>query len=119
MRRCLSGNAEQKGLVHQMTILGTIFGFVTGGGIGWFTVKTAIKAAIKEAIKEDLTKIETSIEALKISCEKEDAALHERISNIKHEYVTCEYCKVQNDNTARLFSSIDHKLDMLLDHNMR
>ena len=48
-----------------MSILGTVFGFITGGGIGWFTVKTAIKAAIKEAIKEDLTKIETSIEELK------------------------------------------------------
>jgi len=102
-----------------MSILGTIAGFITGGGIGWFTVKSAIKAAIKEAIKDDLQEIETSIETLRISCEKEDAALHERISNIKHEYVTCEYCKLQNDNTARLFSSIDRKLDMLLDHNMK
>lgn len=102
-----------------MSILGTIFGFITGGGIGWFTVKTAIKAAIKEAIKEDLTKIENSIEELRKTSEKEDARLHQRIDEVKKDYVTCEYCKTQNDNTNRLLASIDHKLDMLLDHNMK
>ena len=117
-----------------MSILGTVFGFITGGGIGWFTVKTAIKAAIKEAIKEDLTKIkaaikeaikedltkiETSIEELKKASEAEDAKLHHRIDEVRSEYVTCDYCKTQNDNTNRLLSSIDHKLDMLLDHNMK
>ena len=102
-----------------MSILGTVFGFITGGGIGWFTVKTAIKAAIKEAIKEDLTKIENSIEELRKTSEKEDARLHQRIDEVKNDYVTCEYCKTQNDNTNRLLSSIDHKLDMLLNHNMK
>ena len=102
-----------------MSILGTVFGFITGGGIGWLTVKTAIKAAIKEAIKEDLTKIETSIEELKKASEAEDAKLHHRIDEVRSEYVTCDYCKTQNDNTNRLLSSIDHKLDMLLDHNMK
>lgn len=102
-----------------MTILGTVFGFITGGGIGWFTVKTAIKAAIKEAIKDDLQKIEISIDELKKASEEEDSKLHKRIDEVRSEYVTCEYCKTQNDNTVRLFTSIDHKLDMLLEHNMR
>ena len=72
-----------------MSILGTVFGFITGGGIGWFTVKTAIKAAIKEAIKEDLTKIENSIEELRKTSEKEDARLHQRIDEVKNDYLIC------------------------------
>lgn len=102
-----------------MSIFGTIIGFLTGGGIGWFTVKTAIKAAIKEAIKDDLNKLETSIEGLKKSTQKDISYIHRRIDEVKNDYVTCEYCKTQNDNTNRLLSSIDHKLDMLLEHNMK
>lgn len=86
-----------------MSILGTIFGFITGGRHCWFTVKTAIKAAIKEAIKDDLQKIETSIEELKKTSEKEDSKLHKRIDDVRSEYVTCEYCKTQNDNTVMAF----------------
>lgn len=102
-----------------MSILGTIAGFITGSGIGWFTLKAALKAAVKELMNEELLAINQNIAKLKKGSKDEDTKLHERINAIEKNYITCEYCKKQNENTTKMFDSIDHKLDLLLDHNMK
>ena len=102
-----------------MSIWGTVVGFITGSGIGWFVLKAALKASVKELMNEELSAINQSIAKLKKGSKDEDQKLHNRIDAVEKNYITCEYCKKQNENTERMFDSIDHKLDLLLDHNMK
>lgn len=102
-----------------MSIWGSVAGFIAGSGVGWFILKAAFKAAVKELMNDELTAINQSIAKLKKGSKDEDAKLHDRINTVEKNYITCEYCKKQNENTERMFDSIDHKLDLLLDHNMK
>ena len=91
-----------------MSIWGTVVGFITGSGIGWFVLKAALKAAVKELMNEELSAINQSIAKLKKGSKDEDQKLHNRIDAVEKNYIT-----------ERMFDSIDHKLDLLLDHNMK
>lgn len=90
-----------------------------GSGVGWFVAKSAVKEAIKEAIKDDLQELKNDIAELKKTSIDEDTKLHKRINEVEKNYVASNFCTMQNENTMRLFNSIDHKLNTLLEHNMK
>lgn len=66
-----------------MSIWGTVAGFITGSGIGWFVLKAALKAAVKELMNEELSAINQSIAKLKKGSKDEDQKLHNRIDVVE------------------------------------
>lgn len=59
------------------------------------------KAVIHELIKEDLKEISR------------------RMDTIEKEYVPCDYCDAQNQNNQTILQSIDSKLEILLEHQLK
>jgi hypothetical protein len=81
-----------------------LLSFFGGGGLGMIAVKLFIKNEAKEAVKEDIKELK-----------QEDDSLHKRINWVEKEYVTCKYCNMQHQNLATTLSSMDRKLDILID----
>lgn len=69
------------------------------------------KAIIREAIKEDLAEVKRRIDEM----EKE---INRRITQIEKDYVPCTLCDAQTEHTTKLFSSIDSKLEILIEHSV-
>ena len=69
------------------------------------------KAIIREAIKEDLKEVKHRIDEM----EKET---NRRMTQIEKDYVPCTLCDAQTAHTTNLFSSIDSKLEILIEHSV-
>ena len=99
-----------------LTFLATIIsGGGIGGGVGVAIVRAFMRSEAKKALKCDIEKIDKDIAELKT----EDEALHKRINHVENDYVQCRYCDMQHNNLENILNDVTHKLDMLIEREMR
>ncbi len=79
-----------------------------GGGVGFAMVKAFMHSEAKKAMKSEISDLKD-----------EDAALHKRINHIENDYVQCKYCDMQHINLKTTMDGMDHKLDILIERQMR
>lgn len=87
---------------HEIFIF--LLSFFGGGGLGMLAVKLFIKNEAEKAFEKDLFDLKA-----------EDESLHKRINWVEKEYVTCKYCNMQHSNLSTTLSSMDRKLDILIE----
>lgn len=97
------------------TIITFAASFLGGGSVGFSMVRAYMHSEAKKALKPEFARHDGDIEELKTK----DDALHKRINHVENEYVQCRYCDMQHDNLKTTLDGINHKLDIILEQQMR
>lgn len=81
---------------------------VGGGGLGCLFVKYHIRHEAKAALTEDIATLHGALENL-----------NAKITSIEHDYVQCRFCDMQYQSVHSLLDSMDSKLNILLEKQMK
>lgn len=92
-----------------------ILSFFGGGGFGMLAVKLFIQNEAEKAVSDKLKELKEADNKIKKEVDEKAAALHGRINFVENEYVTCKFCNMQHSNLSTILSSMDRKLDILID----
>lgn len=103
-------------MMNLENILAIILSFLLGSGLTCWVAKAILEKIVRESLSKELKEIREKFDKLEQKSISDDEKLIKEINDIKKNYVTCNFCNLQIENTNRVHLSIDNKLNTIIDH---
>ena len=103
-------------MMNLENILTIILSFLLGSGLTCWVAKAILEKIVRESLAKELKEIKERFDKLEQKSISDDEKIINEINDIKKNYVTCNFCNLQIENTNRIHSSIDNKLNTIINH---
>ena len=105
-------------MISTEALMNALIGSVISSGVLIVLGKAIIREAIKEDLKEVKHRIDEMEKEVKHRIDEMEKETNRRMTQIEKDYVPCTLCDAQTAHTTNLFSSIDSKLEILIEHSV-